>query len=230
MPGRSPAGDWVATVRRAQALTQAGAARRGRITERAWQKVEAGHPISPRIAAAITAALELDQAGAAHLHRLIRPPHPRPAPPARDRLAPVAAAIGAPAWIIDPAWTVLAASPAAGTPPRNLARWAVAASGWQDRPRIAAQLVARTRALTSWFTETPKVHRMIAALSQSSPAAATAWAEGLVADTPPSEDIRYAGYLLRLDWAWLGSDPSTRLMMITAVDGEAPRLPCSMHG
>ncbi|GAA0383581.1 MULTISPECIES: helix-turn-helix domain-containing protein [Micromonospora] len=225
MTPAQPAGAWLAAVRRSVGLTQAAAACQAGITSRAWQAIEAGNRSSPRTLARVAEVLDLDAAARRHLDRLNRPPYAAPAPPDPAHLSQLVAGLAVPAWVVDPAWEVLAASPAAPTVP-NIACWAIQANSlWDDWPAVAGQLVARTRSVASWYAVPGQaVHDVVAALCAASGAATAAWSAGRVDDAPHHELVGLAGTAITLQWAWLGTDPSARLVMVTDVDGRLPLL------
>ncbi|QKW17577.1 helix-turn-helix domain-containing protein [Verrucosispora sp. NA02020] len=220
-----PVGVWLAAVRRGAGLTQTVAARRAGITSRAWQAIEAGRQASPRTLARVAEVLDLDAAAVRHLDRLSRPPYAAPAPPDPAQLSQMVTGLAVPAWVVDPAWNVLSASSAAPTV-HNLASWAIQISSlWDDWPTIAGQAVARSRAVASWYAAPGQaVLDIVAALCAASDAAAAAWSAGRVEDTPHHEVVRLAGSAITMQWAWLGADPSARLVMITDIDGRPPVL------
>ncbi|MEU2612609.1 helix-turn-helix domain-containing protein [Micromonospora sp. NPDC007271] len=217
MTQQPTAGTWLATVRRAAGLTQVDTAWRAGITVRAYQAIEAGRRPTPKTMHAIATTLGLDPAGRRHLDRLMHPPRTAPAPPPADHLHQLLAHISAPAWAVDPAWTVLAASPSAPATPANLALWAIdAAAKFDDWPRVSAELVARTRSTLSWYeTAGESVQSVVTAIREASPAADLAWSAGRVADVPHREVLAFAGRSLTLHWASVGDDPSARLVVIT---------------
>ncbi|MEU3457928.1 helix-turn-helix domain-containing protein [Micromonospora sp. NPDC006766] len=220
MTHKAAAGAWLARVRRAAGLTQTDTAWRAGITVRAYQAIEAGRHPTPKTLQAIATALGLDLACRRHLDRLIHPPRTAPAPPPTEHLRQLLAHINAPAWVVDPAWTVLAASRSAPVMPANLALWAIdAAAKFDDWHRVSADLVARTRSTLSWY-ETPgePVPAVIAAVRAASHAAELAWSAGHVADVPHREVLAFEGRPLTLHWATLGNDPSARLVVVTGAD------------
>ncbi|MBX7266992.1 helix-turn-helix transcriptional regulator [Micromonospora sp. Llam7] len=138
MTAARPAGAWLAAVRRSAGLTQAAAARRAGFTSRAWQSIEAGHRAAPHTLARLAEVLALDAAAVRHLDRLNRPPYAAPVPPDPVHLSLLVAGLAVPAWVVDPAWTVLSASPVAAPTVHNVARWAIQIRGlWDDWPTIA---------------------------------------------------------------------------------------------
>ncbi|MEV0732392.1 hypothetical protein [Polymorphospora sp. NPDC050346] len=187
---------------------------------RALQAVEAGRVAWPVTMAAIGTALDLDTAGRRHLARLTDPPRQAPVPADPDHLARMVAAIAVPAWVVDPAWNVLATSAASRRGPRpgtNLVVWATSARrAWDDWPHVASQLMARSRAVSSWYAEpVPGLSTVVADLARASRDAAEAWSAGRVADTPHQEVVGYRRRQLTLLWAQFGDDPATRLVMVT---------------
>ncbi|MEV0005879.1 helix-turn-helix transcriptional regulator [Micromonospora sp. NPDC050980] len=225
-PAQRRAGAWLAAVRRSAGLTQAAAARRAGITSRAWQAVEAGHRTTPLTLVRIVDVLDLDDTAMRHLDRLHRPPYAAPAPLEPAHLSLLVAGLTVPAWVVDPAWTVLSASPIAAPTVHNLALWAIQIRTlWDDWPTVAGQLVARTRSVTSWYADPGQTVRdVVAALCAASSAATAVWSAGRVDDTPHHEVVGLAGTAITVQWAWLGGDPSARLVMITDIDGRSPVL------
>ncbi|MFV2100682.1 hypothetical protein [Micromonospora sp. LOL_024] len=108
----------------------------------------------------------------------------------------------------------------------DLACWAIQIGGlWDDRQAVSSQLVTRTRSVASWYAVPGQaVHDVVMALCAASSAATASWSAGRVEDTPHHEVVGLAGTAITMQWAWLGADPSARLVMITAIDGRPPTL------
>ena len=209
-----------------------------------WIEQGRAGAISVDTLAALANGLQLAPAERAYLFKLAARADPQPQeqaagdPPALDALV---AAVRAPAYVLDGAWTAVAWNRAAATlfadwlgpqprgqtPQRNLLHYVFLHPQAQhfivDWPQRARRLVAEFRADTAARPEDPACQSLVNGLMQASPDFAQAWRAQSVLGReggerafvlPARGSLRYRQYTLQL-----ATHPEFKLTVLTPLDG-----------
>jgi transcriptional regulator with XRE-family HTH domain len=197
-------------------LTQAEVAGLAQISTRHYRNVEKGDKApSLETLADIALALRLDSVETAHLLRLARPGSPESPGEGVSSIGldNVVASFAVPTVIYDETTTLLASNDhlraglpelGAGTARTNLLHWffttATARDLFVDWADVAEDFVARLRVTQSYYANTQRFDRMIAALCRDSPEARRLWTNGVAVAAEPAVQafrLRYPDGVIR---------------------------------